>query len=95
MARNNSRGTAPPAIWRTIFREWLTTFAPILISFSRNVVNVQWRTALGASACNPDSLFTLTPIGVKAAASAAASTRRLAWVFVNSHLPGQYSSKVL
>ena len=41
MARNNSRGTATSAIWKTIFREWRTTFAPILISFSRNVVNVQ------------------------------------------------------
>jgi hypothetical protein len=41
MARNNSRGTATSAIWKMIFREWRTTFAPILISFSRNVVNVQ------------------------------------------------------
>ena len=41
MARNNSRGSATSAIWKTIFREWRTTFAPILISFSRNVVNVQ------------------------------------------------------
>ena len=42
MLRNNSRGTATSAIWKTIFREWRTTFAPILISFFRNVVNVQW-----------------------------------------------------
>jgi len=41
IARNNSRGTAASAIWKTIFREWRTTFAPILMSFSRNVVNVQ------------------------------------------------------
>jgi hypothetical protein len=41
MARNNSCGTATSAIWKTIFPEWRTTFAPILISFSRNVVNVQ------------------------------------------------------
>ncbi|MGD0744397.1 MAG: hypothetical protein ABSA45_04500 [Verrucomicrobiota bacterium] len=41
MARNNSRGTATSAIWRTIFREWRTTFAAILIGFSHNVVNVQ------------------------------------------------------
>ena len=40
MARNNSRGTAT-SIWKMIFRERRTTFAPILISFSRNVVNVQ------------------------------------------------------
>src|SRR5208283_3991324 len=50
MARNNSRGTATSAIWKTIFPEWRTTFAPILISFSRNVVNVQCRTACGSTA---------------------------------------------
>jgi len=38
---NNSLGTATSAIWNTIFREWRTTFAPILISFSRKVVNVK------------------------------------------------------
>jgi len=38
---NNSRGTATSAIWKAIFREWRTTFAPILINFSRNVINVQ------------------------------------------------------
>ena len=27
MARNNSRGSATSAIWKTIFREWRTTFA--------------------------------------------------------------------
>jgi len=37
IARNNSFGTATSAIWKTIFQEWRTTFAPILISFSRNV----------------------------------------------------------
>ena len=41
MSRNSSLGTATSAIWKMIFREWRTTFAPILISFSRNVVNVQ------------------------------------------------------
>ena len=41
MARNNSIGTATSAIWKTIFPEWRTTFAPILINFSRNVVSVQ------------------------------------------------------
>jgi hypothetical protein len=41
MDRNNSLGIATSAIWKTIFPEWRTTFAPILISFSRNVVNVQ------------------------------------------------------
>ena len=51
MARNNSLGTATSAIWKTTFWEWHTTFAPILISFSRNVVNDQCRTALGNTAC--------------------------------------------
>jgi len=41
MDRNNSLGTATLAIWKTTCREWRTTFAPILISFSRNVGNVQ------------------------------------------------------
>ncbi len=41
MARNNFRGTAASAIWKTICRECQTTLAPILIGFSRNVVNVQ------------------------------------------------------
>jgi integrase len=41
MARNNYYGTTTAAIWKTIFREWRTTFAPILINFSRNVVDVQ------------------------------------------------------
>lgn len=35
MARNNSRGTATSAIWKITCREWPTTFAAILISFSR------------------------------------------------------------
>src|ERR1039457_5411064 len=51
MDRNNSRGTATSAIWKTTFLAWHTTFAPILISFSRNVVNDQCRTALGNTAC--------------------------------------------
>ncbi len=38
MDRNNSRGTA---IWKITCRELRTTFAQILISFYRNVVNVQ------------------------------------------------------
>ena len=41
MARNNSRGIATSAIWKIICRAWRTTFAPILINFSRNVVKVQ------------------------------------------------------
>jgi hypothetical protein len=51
MVGNNSRGTATSAIWKTIIREWRTTFAPSLIRFSHGVVNVQWRTALGSTAC--------------------------------------------
>src|ERR1700728_1687585 len=56
IARNNSLGTATSAIWKTIFREWRTTFAPILINFSRNVVNVQWRLVCRDSA---SLIFTL------------------------------------
>ena len=41
MAWSNSLGTSTSAIWKSIFREWRTTSAPILISFSRNVINVQ------------------------------------------------------
>jgi len=39
IARNNSRGIATSAIWKITCRAWRTTFAPILISFSRNVVS--------------------------------------------------------
>ena len=56
MARNNSRGTTTSASWKTIVREWRTTFAPILINFSRNVVNVQWRLVCRHSA---SLIFTL------------------------------------
>jgi len=41
IARNSSRGTATSTIRKTTFREWRTTFAPILINFSHSVVNVQ------------------------------------------------------
>jgi hypothetical protein len=41
MARNNSCGIATAAIWKITSRAWRTTFALILISFSRNVVSVQ------------------------------------------------------
>jgi hypothetical protein len=41
MPRNKSLGTATFAIWKPTCREWRTTFAPIVISFSRNVVNAQ------------------------------------------------------
>jgi hypothetical protein len=41
MVWNNSLGTATSAIWKTTCQKWHTTFAPILISFSRSVVNVQ------------------------------------------------------
>jgi len=44
IARNNARGIATSAIWNVTCREWRTTFAPILISFSFNVVSVQCRT---------------------------------------------------
>jgi len=53
---------ATSAIWKIILREWRTTFAPILISFSRNVVNVQCRTACVSQDSEPPEL----PAEVKA-----------------------------
>jgi hypothetical protein len=58
ISRNNSRGTATSAIWKTTFLAWHTTFAPTLISFSRNVVNDQCRTAFGNTAkASPAALY--------------------------------------
>lgn len=34
-----------------MYRAWQTTLAPILITFSRNVVIVQWRTLFGSAVC--------------------------------------------
>ena len=34
-----SRDTATSVIWELMYRTWVTTFAPILISFSRSVVS--------------------------------------------------------
>ncbi len=39
MSANNFLETAIPAIWKVTYRPWLTTVAPILASFSRNVVS--------------------------------------------------------
>jgi len=33
IAANSTRGTATSAIWKITYREWVTTLAPILISF--------------------------------------------------------------
>ncbi len=38
---------ATSAIWKITCRAWRTTFVPIWISFSRNVVNVRGRIARG------------------------------------------------
>ena len=38
MARKSHRGTATSAIWKMTYRACVTTFAPILMSFSRSVV---------------------------------------------------------
>jgi hypothetical protein len=51
MAWNNLRGTATSASWRVTRRAWRTTFAPILINFSRVVVKVQRRTSRGRTNC--------------------------------------------
>jgi len=42
IAANNARGTATSANWKATYFECCVTFAPILISFSRRVVSVQW-----------------------------------------------------
>jgi hypothetical protein len=39
MSANKFRGTATSAIWKATWRPWLTTFAPVLISFSLGVVS--------------------------------------------------------
>ena len=49
IAANNSRGTATSASWNVTYFECRTTLAPILMSFSRNVVNDQWRILLGTA----------------------------------------------
>ena len=46
---NNSCGTATSAIWKITYREWVTTFAPILINFYRSVVSDQCFTDLGSA----------------------------------------------
>ena len=50
ITRNNRFGTATSAIWKTIYRECATTFAPILMSFSRSVVSDQCFTPFGSAA---------------------------------------------
>ena len=47
MLRKSHRGTATSAIWKMTYRAWVTTLAPILISFSRNVVSDQCFTDRG------------------------------------------------
>jgi hypothetical protein len=49
MAANNFRGTATAANWNVTHFECRVTLAPILISFSRSVVNVQPLTLLQTS----------------------------------------------
>jgi hypothetical protein len=47
MAANSCRGIATSAIWNVTYWACRTTLAPILISFSRNVVRVHWLILLG------------------------------------------------
>ena len=47
MSANRSRGIATSASWNVIQRPWRTTFALILISFSRSVVKDQSSTSFG------------------------------------------------
>jgi hypothetical protein len=41
ISANSILGTATSAIWKAIQRPWLTSFAPILISFSFKLVSDQ------------------------------------------------------
>ena len=54
MLRKSHRGTAASAIWKITYREWATTFAPILMSFSRSVVNDQCFTDRGTASHGQD-----------------------------------------
>ncbi len=53
IAAKNFRGTATSAIWKITYPECVTTLAPILISFSRSVVNDQCFTGEGAAVIAP------------------------------------------
>src|SRR6516164_7821658 len=64
MSRNISwnicRGIATSAIWKATWRPWLTTFAPILISFSFRLVSDQsligWASPLVLRCHSPDAI---------------------------------------
>src|SRR5215213_2250574 len=47
MSANICCDTATSAIWKVTYRPWVTTFAPILISFSRKLVNDHLSTTFG------------------------------------------------
>src|SRR6516165_10851576 len=47
MSANICRDTATSAIWNVMYRPWLTTLAPILISFSRRLVSDHGFATLG------------------------------------------------
>jgi hypothetical protein len=47
MSANICRDTATSALWQVTYRPWVTTFAPILISFSRKLVNDHLSAAFG------------------------------------------------
>ena len=49
IVRYNRRGTATSASWNVMYRACRTIFAPILISLSRSVVNVQCLTLAGSA----------------------------------------------
>ena len=47
ISRNIYRDIAIAAIWKVMWRPWLTTFAPILTSFLRRLVTYQTSAAFG------------------------------------------------
>src|SRR5262245_27297596 len=51
IAANSWRGTATSASWKMTYLACVTTFAPILTSFSRSVVRVQPLIGFGSTSC--------------------------------------------
>jgi len=61
IARNSPRGMATSAIWKTTYRECATTFAPILMSFSRSVSSATSASRRGAAPVGAGSCPGCTP----------------------------------
>ena len=53
ISANSILGTATSAIWKVTMRAWLTTFAPILITFSLRLVSDQSLIGSGVASVTP------------------------------------------